>query len=106
LCAAWGIGVFWVIKDIVLYPVVGRYYNPDYGTDRFSMIGLIGIAQEPLTPEGYIRVKGELWKAKILGEETAVNAGDPVIVRGIDGLRLTVQPQKPVSAPADGIPPH
>ena len=93
---AWGIIGFWIVKDILLYPVVGRFYNPNYSKYNFSMIGLTGIAQEPLNPKGYIRVKGELWKAKVLDKEVKVNAGESIIIRGIDGLTLLVEPKRPM----------
>ena len=89
--AFWGTVGLWILKDILLYPVVGRYYNPNYRKDRFSMIGLSGVAQEPLKPTGYVRVRGELWKAKILDQNTYINAGEPIIIRGIDGLTLLVE---------------
>ena len=94
--ATWSIVGLWIVKDIVLYPVVGRFYDPDYPKDWFSMIGLTGIAQEPLNPKGYIRVKGELWKAKVLDKEVKVNAGESIIIRGIDGLTLLVEPKRPM----------
>jgi len=99
--AVWGIVAFWVVKDIILYPFVGRFYDPDYRSNFFSMIGLTGIAQEPLIPTGYIQVKGELWKAEVVGQGPKVNADQPVIIRGIDGLKLLVHPEKSDLSSAD-----
>jgi membrane protein implicated in regulation of membrane protease activity len=94
--AFWGIVGLWILKDILLYPVVGRYYDPNYPKDRFSMIGLSGVAQEPLKPTGYVRVRGELWKAKILDQQTHINAGESIIIRGVDGLTLLVDQNRSV----------
>lgn len=88
--AFWYIVGLWILKDILLYPVVGRYYDPNFRKDRFSMIGLAGVAQEPLKPTGYVRVRGELWKARILDQHTHINNGESIIIRGMDGLTLLV----------------
>lgn len=56
-----------------------------------GLLGEVGIARTPLTPEGQIFVHGELWKAVAARD---VAAGDEVIVRSIDGLQLKVEPVK------------
>ena len=94
--AFWGTVLLWILKDIVLYPIVGRYYNPDYRKDRFSMVGMTGIAQEPLAPNGYVRVKGELWKAMVLDKDVTINVGESVIIRGMEGLTLIVEHNRPM----------
>jgi membrane protein implicated in regulation of membrane protease activity len=94
--AFWGTVFLWILKDILLYPIVGRYYNPDYRKDRFSMVGMTGIAQEPLAPNGYVRVRGELWKAKVIDKDIIINAGENVIIRGMDGLTLIVEHNRPM----------
>ena len=92
--ALWGVLGLWVVKDIVLFPLVGRYYDPGYNKDRFSMIGRKGTVQKPLTPTGTVRIRGELWKAEVLDTDTDVDTGEPVIVRNVQGLTLQVSPQK------------
>ena len=94
--AMWGIVGLWIAKDIILYPIVGRYYNPDYWKDRFSMVGMTGVAQELLAPKGYVRVRGELWKAMVLDKDVKINAGESVIIRGMDGLTLIVEQKRPM----------
>jgi membrane protein implicated in regulation of membrane protease activity len=44
-----------------------------------------------LAPEGYVKVKGVLWKA--ICDETELEIGDEVVVVGIGGLRLVVSPK-------------
>ncbi len=54
-----------------------------------SLIGAQGTVVKPLTPVGYVKVQGVLWKATCLGSELRV--GDEVEVTGIEGLRLVVR---------------
>lgn len=53
-----------------------------------TMIGSEGKVVTPLAPEGYVKVKGELWKAS--STELELEVGDEVVVVGIDGLKLIV----------------
>ena len=62
----WLVGVLslaWIAKDAALYPLVKTGYEPEKtGTDR--LIGLIGTVQKCLGPIGYVRIRGELWRAE------------------------------------------
>jgi membrane protein implicated in regulation of membrane protease activity len=53
-----------------------------------SIVGSEGIVQQDLTPEGYVQIRGELWKASSAGG--CLKKGEEVIITGIDGLKLTV----------------
>jgi len=57
-------------------------------TGSEGMIGLTGIVIEPLAPVGVVRVSGENWKAKTVGESIAID--EEVEVLGIEGLTLKV----------------
>ena len=83
---------FWILKDIALYPFIGRFYDPDYQKDWFSMAGKKGIVKKSLKPKGKILVKGELWKAEVLEKDITINIGETVVVQGIKGLNLLVMP--------------
>jgi membrane-bound serine protease (ClpP class) len=61
-----------------------------------GLLGETGLAQTPLSPSGKIFVHGELWDAV---SSSAVDIGQSVIVRRVDGLVLQVEPL-PVSQPA------
>lgn len=54
-----------------------------------TLIGKKGVAVGSLWPDGQIRVDGELWNARCEG---GADAGTPVVVRGIEGLTLEVEP--------------
>lgn len=58
-----------------------------------GLVGEIGTARTPLSPEGKVFVHGELWNAV---SEAPVDAGEPVQVVSVDGLRVKVS--RPVSA--------
>ncbi len=65
-------------------------------TGAQGMIGQSGIARSPLSPSGQVVVLGEIWNAY---SSIPVAVAEPVIVRGIDGLTLIVEPvNQPVSS--------
>ena len=53
-----------------------------------GLIGEIGVAREPLTPQGQVAIHGELWRA--VAEGAPVEEGGRVRVVGVDGLTLKV----------------
>jgi membrane-bound serine protease (ClpP class) len=70
-------------------------------TGAQGLVGEIGIAQSALAPRGKIFVHGELWDAVSL---TGVAAGEPVVVRAVDGLELRVEASPaPQHAPAASV---
>jgi membrane-bound serine protease (ClpP class) len=54
-----------------------------------SLVGRSGVAIDALWPDGQVRVSGEIWKARCRG---GCDPGSAVVVRGIDGLVLEVDP--------------
>jgi membrane-bound ClpP family serine protease len=77
----------YVVKDLLLYPVMRRTFGrPVQG----QLVGLQGEAVESLAPAGYVRVRGELWRAEQRsGREIA--PGARVVVREVRGLTLVVE---------------
>ena len=53
-----------------------------------TMIGTVGEAITSLTPDGQVKVDGEIWKAHGSPE---IRAGDAIRITGIDGLTLEVE---------------
>ena len=53
---AWVLLGIWVGKDIILFPILWRFYDPSQHPDRFRMIGRKGIAVTRLSPDGYVSV--------------------------------------------------
>jgi membrane-bound serine protease (ClpP class) len=58
-------------------------------TGAQGLVGETGVAQSALAPEGKVFVHGELWDAV---SSSPVTAGQPIIVRKVDGLLLRVDP--------------
>ena len=54
-----------------------------------DMLGTRGEVVKRLDPEGMIRIKGELWKAKSAGRK--IETGEEVTVVGQRGLKLIVE---------------
>jgi membrane-bound serine protease (ClpP class) len=56
-------------------------------TGEQGLIGEVGVAQTPLSPQGKVFVHGEIWDAV---SSMNIAAGERVIVQRVDGLRLEV----------------
>lgn len=54
-----------------------------------SLVGRRGVAVGDLRPDGQVKVNGEIWSARC---ESGCPARAEVVVRGIDGLVLEVDP--------------
>jgi membrane-bound serine protease (ClpP class) len=59
-------------------------------TGSQGLIGELGVAQTLLTPQGKVFVHGEIWDA--ISSSAGVSAGQPVVVRRVEGLQLQVDP--------------
>jgi len=76
-----------VAKDVALYPAMREIFRPP----RLSGVplGARGAVVEALAPVGYVRVNGELWRARARAANT-VPCGAPIVVRDARGLTLLV----------------
>jgi membrane-bound serine protease (ClpP class) len=66
-----------------------RFSTPTIG--RESMIGELGVAVAAVNPDGIVRVRDGLWRART-NRATPIAGGDGVRVAAIDGLLLEVEP--------------
>ena len=80
-------------KEIVLFPFVRRAYESGDSEPGKGMVGEKGIAEEFLNPSGYVRIRGELWRAEVRGEKSAVEKGKTVRIHSVHGLTLVVEPE-------------
>ena len=58
-------------------------------TGAQGLIGEIGLTQSELSPQGKVFIHGELWDAI---SSANLPAGQPVVVRQVKGLQLSVDP--------------
>jgi membrane-bound serine protease (ClpP class) len=58
-----------------------------------GLVGHVGVVRRPLDPLGHVAIDGELWRARRswASEETAPEAGEPVVVDRVDRLTLSVR---------------
>jgi membrane-bound ClpP family serine protease len=83
------ISLVWVVKDIILFFFTWRAYDWD---QKETMIGMNGIVMDRIDPTGYIMVRGEKWRAKVMGMKAPIEKGQKVQVRGRQGLTLHIKP--------------
>ena len=85
--ALWGL---WLVKDALMYPFVYQAYEARaQGHASADLVGEHAVVVRALQPRGYVRVRGELWRAEC---ETPAAAGAEVVVVAADGMRLIVRP--------------
>lgn len=82
----WGL---WLVKDAVTYPFVRHAYRArEHHHAATDLVGERAVVVQPLTPRGWVRVRGELWRAE---GDREIAAGEDVVVVAADGMRLLVQ---------------
>ena len=91
LWVASGVLVVWVIKDYALYPFLRFAYEPNHLLPIERLIGELGTTVRPLAPNGYVRVRGELWRATAEVQDELVGEGDEIEVTRVDGMTLVVK---------------
>ncbi len=67
-----------------------RFSTPTVG--REGMVGEMGSAEVDVDPDGVVRVRDALWRART-NRATPIKAGDVIRVVEIDGLVLEVEPE-------------
>lgn len=93
---------WWVVVLVCLGTVVfmvggmtamirARFSTPTVG--REGMVGEMGEAEVDVAPDGVVRVRGALWRART-NRATPIRAGDRVRVVEVVGLVLEVEPEE------------
>ncbi len=70
--------------------VRARFSTPTIG--RQSLVGEMGVALDPVEPEGTVEVRGAPWRART-NRATPIAVGERIRVVSIDGLLLEVEPE-------------
>ena len=81
--------VAWGAFSIFIYRMGSRALRKQPIAGFLTMIGSRGKAASPLIPEGFVRIKGELWEAKSLSGK--IRTREEIMVVGQDGLKLIVR---------------
>lgn len=87
----WAIVAAWIAKDALLYGLVWRSYDTQ-GPTAHSIEGELGIALERIDPTGYVRLRGERWRAQLASDSRPVEKGETVRVESVRDLTLIVRP--------------
>lgn len=92
----------WVAKDALLYPFVRKAYAAGEAPHpRERLVGREGQTVQALDSEnsGYVRIGGELWRARLdpAADADAALPGTRVRVQAADGFTLRVTPLSPDS---------
>jgi membrane-bound serine protease (ClpP class) len=93
---ALGVAIPLAVAMIIILRLAMRAREQKVVTGDLGMVGLIGIADSDLEPEGRVFVRGELWSAIA---PSRIARGERVRVVGIEGLRLRVEAAGPLEPP-------
>lgn len=80
-----------VVKDLILFSYTWMAYGAGPAAKR-PLPGSAGVVVKSLSPDGYIRIGGELWRAETADRARIIPAGETVTVEEIRGLTLFVRP--------------
>ena len=80
----------WLLKDLLLYPFFRPAYEPGI-TGSARLVGARGVAEGDLTPNGYIRVRGELWRAVVTPTDGVVRSGTEVEIVSAERMEVYVR---------------
>ena len=83
-------GVLLFMMAAVPAAIRARFSTPTVG--REGMVGELGAAEVDVDPDGVVRVRDALWRART-NRATPIRAGDTIRVVEIDGLVLEVEPE-------------
>jgi membrane-bound serine protease (ClpP class) len=93
---AWWVLVL-VIAGTVVFMLSGmtamvrsRFSTPTIG--REDLVGEMGLAEADVDPDGVVRIRDALWRART-NRATPIHAGDAVRVVSIEGVVLEVEPE-------------
>jgi len=80
---------FWAVFAVVDFIFITRILRRQAMVGLPTMVGSRGRVKSPLSPEGQVMIKGELWGAKSI--DGNIGTGEAVTVVGQDGLQLIVR---------------
>jgi membrane protein implicated in regulation of membrane protease activity len=91
----WAVLGLWFVKDLALYPLLKHAYDPaNRPTAIRRLIGHSGTAEQDLDPAGFVRVRGELWRAEAEDASQGIRSGERVRVVDAEGMTLRVAAER------------
>ena len=81
----------WLVKDVIVYPLTRKAYETRRTDGSQALIGQRGVSEGNLVPEGYVRVRGELWRAVADSAGGNIAAGTKVEITGAEGMTVFVR---------------
>jgi len=93
--AAYALLGLWIVKDIVMFPLLRVAYETGGSSVADRLDGALGVVTRPLDPTGYVSVASELWSAEVSAEDAPAAVGSTVRIVGIRGLTLLVEVHLP-----------
>ncbi len=85
LAAIFGVGGLWILRTMVNSRRAERHDRPS----KPQLLGVMGEVVHELSPRGTVLIADEIWTA-ISEDGTVITMGEKVIVRGLEGVVLTV----------------
>ncbi len=85
-------------KDLILFPYVRKAYEPSASHGGESLLGAVAQVEQPLDPEGWVRLGAERWRARLIGDENKLEIGEYVRVCDIEDLVLLVERAEPLES--------
>ncbi len=85
----------WVVISVTIYRLGSRALRRKHILGLPHMLGTKGKVVSSLTPEGMVRIRGELWTAR--SADGKLESGREIIVIGQDSLKLIVQASSAIS---------
>lgn len=82
-------GLGFVAKDVLLYPWLRHAYEKVGADPGEHLVGRAATVVEELSPEGWVRVNAELWRA--VASEGRIAVGTLVRIRALRGHELVVE---------------
>ena len=84
-----GVGAAVELAESWFWWRLSRRGRPKVGVE--TLVGRRATVVRPLTPRGQVKLDGEVWEARA---DFDLLPGDEVVIRGVDGLLLDVEPAK------------
>ena len=94
----WLLFALWIGKELALFPLVRRAYEPMSPHGTAALVGERGVVTAlPESPgaAGFIRIGAELWRAAPASGGALPPIGTSVCVERVDGYTLLITPEVP-----------